>query len=155
MGQHMGVEYAEHDDDFSDVTGSEYATGKSPEWIGGVVREAKLRAEAAKAAAWIVQVQAARALMAQGITVREAARHMGVSKSAAARLMWGSPMRREPSPDIDLPVQEMWNDGLRTERERLHPRKGDKSHGYNLHLNLYDAQSPSPGGVKHTPGFTG
>lgn len=142
----MGIEYAESDDDFGDVTGSEYAKGKSPEWIGGVVREARLRAEAAKSAASLIKIQAARALRAQGMTVREAAHHLEVSKSAAARLMWGSPMRREPSPDIDLLVQETWKDGLQVDRERLAPRKGDKQHAYNLYLNLYDAQSPNPRG---------
>ena len=142
MGQHRGVEYAEDVDDFGDATGSEYATAKAktPEWIFGVGREAGLRADAAAEAAETVRVQAARALIGHGMTVREAARYLGLSKSRVARLAWGRAWRREPQPDIDRLVQDVWDDGLQTNGERLLPREGDQVRRYNMNLNIMSSE---------------
>ncbi len=143
MGHHQGIEYTEHADDFGDVTGSEHAAAKDPDWIIGVVREAKLREKAAVAASETVRVQAARALMGRGMSIREAARYMDLPKSTVARHARGGPSRYAPQTDIDRLVQELWAKGLETKRESLAPRKGDKPRGYTIYLNLYSSDGPS------------
>lgn len=144
MGQHQGIEYAERDDDFGDVTGSEYAASVDPDWIIGVVREAKLREKAAVCASETVRVQAARALIGRGMSIREASRYMGVSKSTVARHARGRPFRYEPETDIDRLVKELWAEGLETTRTSVAPRKGDRDHrSYRIYLNLYSSDGPS------------
>lgn len=145
MGHSKGIMYTLRDDDFSDVTGSEYdaAAEKDPDWIFGVLREVKLRERAAVEAAHTVRVQAARALIRRGMTIREASRYMDMPKSTVARLARGGPWRSTPLPDIDRLVRDVWDEGLAAKRATLAPRAGDRSRGYSILLNLWSSGEES------------
>ncbi|MBE4720549.1 helix-turn-helix domain-containing protein [Pseudarthrobacter sp. AB1] len=133
----MGQELIE--EEFSAVTGSGYAVGKDSAGVPGVVLEAKLRALAAVDAQRTVTTQAMVALKAAGLSVRDIARQLEVSKSKVSRELRRTPFRFMPQPEIDAAVEAVWESGLQRERTRLVPREGDLARELTMMLNILNS----------------
>ncbi|PPG86109.1 helix-turn-helix domain-containing protein [Rathayibacter rathayi] len=140
MGQTYDIsKYA--DDGYRDVTGTDYALGRDADYIKGVVLEAKLRSKAAVDAYITVVDQAIAALSDSGLSAREIARRLDLSKSHVARKLRRAPYRSVPQPEIDSLVEAVWSEGLQGERERLSPREGDFARPLTYSLNILGSLS--------------
>ncbi|MWV76047.1 Winged helix-turn-helix DNA-binding [Rathayibacter rathayi NCPPB 2980 = VKM Ac-1601] len=129
------------DDGYRDVTGTDYALGRDADCVAGVALEAKLRSEAARDAYTTVLDQAIAALRDAGLSIREIAGRLDLSKSHVARRLRRGPYRSMPQPEIDSLVEAVWTEGLQRVRERLAPREGDVARPFTYSMNILISQS--------------